>query len=76
MYTLSHGDAEHIDLKNASASMIGTEPPESNVVNTSSLEHIGISCLEVSEGQMLKFTSQQIILRKYLTRYFLHQHQS
>jgi hypothetical protein len=50
MYTLSRGDAEHIDLKNASASMIGTEPPESNIVNTSSLEHIGILCLEVSEG--------------------------
>jgi hypothetical protein len=50
MYTLSHGDAEHIDLKNASASMIGTEPPESNVVSTSRLEHIGIWCLEVSEG--------------------------
>jgi hypothetical protein len=50
MYTLSHGNAEHIDLKNASASMIGTEPPESNVVSTSSLEHIGIWCLEVSEG--------------------------
>jgi hypothetical protein len=42
MYTLSHGDAEHINLKNASASMIGTESPESNVVSTSSLEHIGI----------------------------------
>jgi hypothetical protein len=50
MYTLSHGDTEHIDLKNASASMIGTEPPESNVVSTSSLEYIGIWCLEVSEG--------------------------
>jgi hypothetical protein len=40
MYTLSHGESEHIDLKNASASMIGTEPPESNVVSTSSLERI------------------------------------
>jgi hypothetical protein len=30
--------------------MIGTESLESNVVSTSSLEHIGIWCLEVSEG--------------------------
>jgi hypothetical protein len=30
--------------------MIGTELPESNVVSTSSLEYIGIWCLEVSEG--------------------------
>jgi hypothetical protein len=30
--------------------MIGTEPPESNVLSTSSLEHIGIWCMEVSEG--------------------------
>jgi hypothetical protein len=49
MYTLSHGNTEHIDLKNAAASMIGTEPPESNVMSTSSLEHIEIWCLEVSE---------------------------
>jgi hypothetical protein len=30
--------------------MIGTEPPESNVVSTSSLKHIEIWCREVSEG--------------------------
>jgi hypothetical protein len=50
IYTLSHGKAEHIDLKSASAAMIGTEPPETNVVRTSSLEHIGILCLKASEG--------------------------